>query len=145
MFGQWLYIAACYALFVAPAFFYSIFAGRTDAIFWILVGYGVFFFPMGLLAVVMFDSSSAFNPILWIGSVFSTLFQYCGLVLLIIGIVLGFRVLSGMVTQDSAQFTIGARMLGSAFSCLLLYLVFVAAHLLGRFYWRNQERLNWEV
>jgi hypothetical protein len=24
-------------------------------------------------------------------------------------------------------------------------LAMVAAHLLGRFYWQNQEKLNWEV
>ena len=28
---------------------------------------------------------------------------------------------------------------------VVVYLLLVAAHLLGRFYWRNQEKLNWEV
>jgi hypothetical protein len=39
----------------------------------------------------------------------------------------------------------GAKILEAIFTCLLLYMVFVIAHLLGRFYWRYQERLNWEV
>jgi hypothetical protein len=26
-----------------------------------------------------------------------------------------------------------------------IYLMLVAAHLLGRFYWKYEERLNWEV
>ncbi|UCF15894.1 MAG: hypothetical protein JSW59_00245 [Phycisphaerales bacterium] len=146
MVEQCLYLAACYAIFMAPAFVYGIFADKTDTIFWILIAYGVFFFPMGLLAVVMFDSSSAFNPILWIGSIFSTFFQYCGLVLLIGGIVLAFRVLTRIGgPQAPEQISIGTRILEAAFSCLMLYLVFVLAHLLGRFYWRYQDKLNWEV
>ncbi len=146
MFGQWLYVAACYALFVAPATFYSIFAGGIDAVFWILVAYGVFFFPMGLLAAVMFDSSSAFNPILWIGSIFSTFFQYCGLVFLIAGLFLAFRAMIGIVESYAPeQNTIGTGILGAALLCPMLYLVFVVAHLLGRFYWKYQDSLNWEV
>ncbi|UCE49516.1 MAG: hypothetical protein JSW47_05105 [Phycisphaerales bacterium] len=146
MVEQCLYLAACYAIFMAPAFVYGIFADKTDTIFWILIAYGVFFFPMGLLAVVMFDSSSAFNPILWIGSIFSTFFQYCGLVLLIGGVVLAFRVLTRIGgPQAPEQISIGTRILEAAFSCLMLYLVFVLAHLLGRFYWRYQDKLNWEV
>jgi hypothetical protein len=101
---------------------------------------------MGLLAVVMFDSSTAFNPVLWLGSIFSTFFQYCGLVLLVTGIVLAFSVLTGIgETEDAEQIPIGTKILEAVFSCLLLYIVFVVAHLLGRFYWRNQEKLNWEV
>jgi DNA-directed RNA polymerase subunit RPC12/RpoP len=146
MFGQWLYIAACYALFIAPATFYSIFTGRIDAIFWILAAYGVFFFPMGLLAVVMFDSSSAFNPLLWIGSILSTFFQYCGLVLLIAGISLAFRAMIGIGESHAPQQdTIGTGIMGAALLCPMLYLVFVVAHLFGRFYWRYQDKLNWEV
>lgn len=146
MFEQWLYLAACYAIFVLPAALYGIYANRTDTIFWILVAYGVFFFPMGLLAVVMFDTSSAFNPILWLGSIFSTFFQYCGLVLLVSGIVLAFLTLTGTgEPRDPEEITMGAKILEAIFTCLLLYMVFVIAHLLGRFYWRYQERLNWEV
>jgi hypothetical protein len=26
-----------------------------------------------------------------------------------------------------------------------LYIGFVIAHMIGRFYWRNQGKLNWEV
>ena len=146
MFEQWLYLAACYAIFVLPAAFYFIYANRTDRIFWILVAYGIFFFPMGLLAVMMFDTCSAFNPILWIASIFSTFFQYCGLVLFVSGIVLASLALIGIgEPQEARQMGIGARILAVMFSCLLIYMVFVVAHLLGRFYWRYQEKLNWEV
>lgn len=146
MFGQCLYLAACYAIFVLPAAFYFTYANRTDRIFWSLAAYGVFFFPMALLAVVMFDTSSAFNPILWIASILSTFFQYCGLVLFVSGIVLASLALIGIgKPQEARQMGIGAKILGAVFSCLLIYMVFVVAHLLGCFYWRYQEKLNWEV
>jgi hypothetical protein len=28
---------------------------------------------------------------------------------------------------------------------LVMYILLVVAHLLGRFYWRYQEKLNWDV
>jgi hypothetical protein len=131
---------------VLPAAFYFTYANKTDRIFWALVACAVFFFPMGLLAVVMFDTSSAFNPLLWIGSIFSTFFQYCGLVLLVSGIAFAFLTLIGIgEPQEAEQITIGVKILGAVFSCLLIYMAFVVAHLLGRFYWRYQEKLNWEV
>ena len=146
MFGQCLYLGACYAIFALPAALYSFFTNRTDATFWALVAYGVFFFPMGLLAAVMFSSSTAFNPVLWIGSILSTFFQYCGLVLLIGGIVVGVKALTTMAQSENIQQIEGSTMLLEIlFSCILLYLAFVVAHLLGRFYWRYQEKLNWEV
>jgi len=146
IFGQWLYLAACYAIFVLPAAFYFTYTNRTDRIFWTLVACGVFFFPMALLTVVMFDTSSAFNPILWIASIFSTFFQYCWLVLFVSGIVLASLALIGIGKPEEArEMGIGAKILGAVFSCLLIYMAFVVAHLLGRFYWRYQERLNWEV
>ncbi len=146
MFGQCLYLGACYIIFALPAAFYSIFTNRMDATFWILAAFGVFFFPMGLLAVVMFNSNTAFNPVLLIGSILSTFFQYCGLVLLIGGIVLAVMALTSMTQSENIQQIEGGTMLLEVlFSCILLYVAFVVAHLLGRFYWRYQEKLNWEV
>lgn len=110
---------------------------RTDAIFWLLLGYGIFFFPMGLLALAMFNSTSAFNPFLWIASIFSTFFQYCGLVLLFC--VLGWLVSRVVSSFQQSLFT--AFLSGAAF----IYLAMVAAHLLGRFYYLNSKKLNWEV
>jgi hypothetical protein len=109
----------------------------NDFVFWILAGYGIFFFPIGLLAIVMFDSSSAYNPLLWITSIFSTLFQYCGLVLFFCG--LGWLVLNAVSSfQQSLLFSY---LFGAAF----VYMAMVAAHLIGRFYYLNSKKLNWEV
>jgi hypothetical protein len=92
---------------------------------------------MGLLAVVMFDSFSALNPILLIGSICSTFFQYCGLVLLFYGLV--------VLSVKIASFLRQSWVLAYISSILFIYLLMVTAHLLGRFYWKYEERLNWEV
>jgi hypothetical protein len=108
-----------------------------DATFWLLLGYSIFFFPIGTLAVAMFRSSSAFNPLVWVASIFSTFFQYCGLVLL-------FCILGWMVSRIS--FYLQHSLLNAfLFNAVFIYFVLVAAHLLGRFYYRNREKLNWDV
>ncbi len=145
MWSQSLHIIGCYLIFLGPTLFYSAFNNKTDIVFWLLLAYGVFFFPMGLLACVMFDSISGLNPFLLIGSIFSAFFQYCGLVLLITGIVLGFKAIPTIQTDSTQQETISMIFLESIFYAILLYITFVVAHLIGRFYWRNQEKLNWEV
>lgn len=145
MWSQSLHIIGCYLIFLGPALFYSVFSNETDIVFWLLLIYGAFFFPMGLLACIMFDSVGGLNPLLLIGSIFSTFFQYCGLVLLISGIVLGFRAIQTTRTSDIQQETITTIVIGAISSLILFYIAFVVAHLIGRFFWRNQEKLNWEV
>jgi len=145
MWSQSLHIIGCYLIFLGPVLFYSAFSNKTDIVFWLLLAYGVFFFPMGLLACVMFDSISGLNPILLIVSIFSTFFQYCGLVLLISGIVLGYKAIPMTQTDNAQSNTVTITLLGSAFFLILLYITFVVAHLLGRFYCQYEEKLNWEV
>jgi len=38
-----------------------------------------------------------------------------------------------------------ARIISYVLSAVGIYLSMVLAHILGRFYWRYQEKLNWEV
>lgn len=137
MFFQTLRIIGCFIFFIAPVLFYSQYAQKADFIFWSLMAYAVLFFPMGLLAVVVFDSISGLNPVLLLGSIFSTFFQYCGLVILFYGL----GILLFIITSVIQQSWILAYISGIVF----IYLLLVAAHLLGRFFWKYQEKLNWEV
>lgn len=146
MYSQCLHIIGCYLIFAGPVGFYRLWIQRMDAMFWVLLAYGIFFFPMGLLACVMFDSIRGLNPVLLLGSIFSTIFQYCGLVLLVAAIALAvgfFTHIQG--TENVEQNWVSKMFLETLFYGIMLYATFVAAHLLGRFYWRNQEKLNWEV
>ena len=108
-----------------------------DVIYWLLLGYGVFFSPMGLLALAIFNSSSAYNPLVWITSIFSTCFQYLGLVFL-------FAILAFLVSRITAYLQ-GGFLNALLFIVVFLYLAMVAAHLLGRFYYLNSKKLNWEA
>lgn len=137
MFWQMVNIVGCLVVFFAPFVFYVLFARKAGIIFWLLLIYAVFFFPMALLAIVVLDSVSGLNPRLLYKSISNTLLQYCGLVLLFVAVVS----LIGVLGQKAGE----SGHLAFLISCASIYLVFVAAHLLGRFYWRYQEKLNWEV
>lgn len=134
---QTLRIIVCSAFFFAPMLIYFLHTRKTDTIFWSLLAYAAFFFPMGLLAVVMFDSFSGLNPILLIGSIFSIFFQYCSLIL--------FFCTCGYLFVKIIRAVPWSGFLNYIPVTVIIYLIMVAAHLLGRFYWRYQEKLNWEV
>ena len=140
MLWQMIRMLVCFIIFVGPSLVYLLNTRNPDALFWVLLAYGVFFFPMGLLAVVMFDSFSALNPLLLIGSIFSTFFQYCGLLLLFCGL----GVLSVIIMLILRQSRISS-LLFYVLHIFFIYLLMVASHLLGRFYWKYLEKLNWEV
>lgn len=137
MFWQMVSIVGCLVLFLGPAFFYQYFTEKTDAIFCILLAYGIFFFPMGLLAVIILDSSAGLDPILLVGSIFRTFFPYCGLILILCGPC----ALIGKMLSSSPPSLILSFILFAVF----VYTTMVAAHLSGRFYWRYEEKLNWDL
>ena len=148
MFGG---VAVCFC----PAAIYYVITEQTDLLFWLLSTYGIFFLPMVLLTVVMFDSVDALNPIVIIRSIFRIFFPYCGLILV-------FCVLGGLVAPiisnlpkphvlQQTPFYICMvlnYLLGTAFiyqKIALIYLAMVAAHLLGRFYWWHKDKLDWGI
>lgn len=152
MIWQLLRLFACYAFFLGPVTFYR---GYTffyeieinSIVFWSLLTYGVFFFPIGILAVVMFDSVNGLNPILLIRSIFSTLVKYCGLVILFYGLGILFFILRAIVLSILPRSGIISYIFFTyiCFHVFSVYALLILGHLIGRFYWRYQEKLNWEV
>jgi len=138
--GQFVYVLGCVAVCFWPVSVYYIVRERTDWPYWLLMAGGDFFFPMILLAAVVFDSYDALNPLLIVGSIFRTFLPYCGLVLLFTG---GAVLL---VKMNFHFYSFGTLPRGPFFiRAGQLYLLFVALGLLGRFYRRHKERLGWEV
>jgi hypothetical protein len=137
MFRQMVDILVCIVIFFIPFFLYVLIAKKAGIIFWLFLIYAVFFFPMALLSFVVFDSVAGLNPRLIYKSISATFWPYCGLVLFFIAAGLLIGVL-GYKAGESVYLVILAR-------CVGFYLLFVAAHLLGRFYWKYQEKLKWEV
>jgi DNA-directed RNA polymerase subunit RPC12/RpoP len=136
--SQLLIVLGCIAVCFCPALAYYSVTKRTDLIYWLLLTCGGFFFPMALLGVVLFDSYSALNPILIVGSIFRTFFPYCGTVLFFCGAALLF------IKMDARLYSF--RLLPTVpfvLRAVQLYLMFVAAGFLGRFYWRHKDKLDW--
>jgi DNA-directed RNA polymerase subunit RPC12/RpoP len=134
---QWLRTIGCLVVFAAPTLIYYSHTRQTDAVFWALLAVGVFAFPMALLAVVMFDSFAGLNPALLIGSVFSTFLPYCAMIA-----VFALAVFLIIETGPNAR---GSAILSFIIRCAGLYLALVVAHLLGWFYHRYEQNLNWDV
>jgi len=153
-FRQFLLLAAAFIACIFPAFIF-IFSVGTSAwtqvtlpvtvmahaglIFWLLLSTGIFLLPMCILSIVMFDSLEALNPPLIISSVFSTFFSYLLVpVLFFVPIVL---------------FIITAMMKDGAMNLVLLlllrvigcYLLVMDAYVLGWFFYKNEEKLRWDV
>jgi len=135
--SQLFLILGCVAVCFWPVAVYYVFARRTDSNFWALAGCGGFFFPMALLRGVLFDAFDALNPIFIIGSIFRTFLSYCGLIL-------SFCVFGGLVAAI-VFFLRRLPVLGFISNAVNLYLLFVAAHLLGRFYWWHKDKLDWGI
>ena len=127
----------CVAVCIGPLLAYLIITKQTDIIFWLLVTYGVFFLPMVLLALVLFDSLRALNPILIIASMFNVFLPYCGLALLFF-VVFGLIAIIIVIMPQSW-------IISYLLSAVCIYLTIVMAHLLGRFCYKYSEKLNWEV
>ncbi len=137
MFWQTVNVIGCLAVFFTPFVFYMLYARRADIIFWLLLIFAVFLYPIGLLAVVLFDSALGLNPRLLIRSISSTFFPYFRLVVLFITSIVLLSIVY-MQVEDSPLWVFILRSVG-------IYIAFIAAHILGRFYWRYQDKLNWEV
>ena len=132
-----------YGLFIADfddlMQIYSFFV-RNEVHFFSLVGLSVFIFPMGLLAVVMFDSLRGLNPILIVGSIFSTFFQYCVIAMVFcVPVVIFMGFFFGIFKLLPLPLSV------MIMKSVNLYLLMISGHLLGRFYYRNEERLYWEA
>jgi hypothetical protein len=127
----------CLCVFIAPAVFYFQHVGKIDTIFWALSACAIFFLPIALLAVVMFDSLSGLNPVLLIGSILSTFLPYCAMIAAFIT----FSFLIPHYLPEAVDSPITAFLC----YCVGIYLLIVTAHLLGWFYCRYQNELNWEA
>ncbi len=151
MLWHFLRLCLCYLIYLyAFAMLYSTYAivGNTEAneaVRVSLLGFGGFLFPMGILAVSILQSVEGLNPILLIRSIGRTFVQYLALVLLLYGFIIAFHL---FVTESAL---VGLRsgspgiFLVLAFAIRLAYFwaILVGAHILGRFYWRNEEKLGW--
>ena len=120
-----------------PAIVVNFVPDLDDKYCWVLLSVGFYFFPMMLLASIMFDTWHVFNPVLILGSIFSCFFRY-----LIIAASLPVIVIILYVVLNRISTGVLSRVI--MFLCFV-YMTFVYAHFVGRFYYLSSEKLNWEV
>jgi DNA-directed RNA polymerase subunit RPC12/RpoP len=111
---------------------------KTDELFWGIIAAGWFFLPMMLLSSIMYDSLAGLNPFLVVISIIRVFFRYVLLVLKL-SIPAGLFIITLFYSKHlGILFILPAQ-------AILLYLAFVGAAMLGRFFLVNEERLNWCV
>jgi len=95
----------------------------------------------------MFDSVNGLKPTLLIRSIDGTFFYYCCLVILFYGLGVLFVVLivrMRLILIQSGLFS-GFFLVYIFSHIFLLYALLISGHLLGRFFCRFEDKLNWEV
>jgi hypothetical protein len=138
--GQALKVITSVLVCMAPALIYLNHARSADDIFRVLYAAGGFLIPMAVLAMAMFDALHALNPVMLLGSILKTSFQYCALAAFCYVSCL-LVPMAGYCYIVRSEFWI----LGSALLLVAFYQLLILAHLLGRFYWRNEDKLNWDA
>jgi hypothetical protein len=134
------YLIAVYLLFVGPAVLYLLFTRRMDGIFWALVAWAIFFFPMGLLAMVIHDSSFVLNPLFLLGSIFGVFVPYVCLLSFTAALAGLFWYVGALLSRGLAP-----QWLWLFHTLIASYAALIMAHILGRFYWRHRERFDWGI
>ena len=136
-----VYLLGICLLFACLLFALSDPGDRGDPMMRVLLSVcAVALLPMGLLAMVLHESLSVLNPVFLLGSIRRVLLPYAALVLTVATFVL-LCVFMPRILENSRA-SIAARAGGFA---AFTYGTLVLAHLLGRFYWRYRERLDWTV
>lgn len=139
VFGQAIKVIASVVVCMGPASIYAARTGSSDAALQILFALGGFFIPMAVLAMVIYDAWRALSPFLLLGSILKTPLQYCALV--------AFGYASCLLVPVTARCltTPETWIQGFALLTVTLYQLLILAHLLGGFYRRNDEKLNWDA
>jgi len=133
------------ALGLSFALFHYEFTLRTNPPPWIAwallpaVAWGCIYYPMGFLAVTMFDSIGALNPLVIIPSIFRIFWAYSLAVLLCAIIYMANR-FGALLLATVLPLPIVTTLIIQFIS---LYLAMVTARLLGLLYWTKKSELGW--
>lgn len=123
----------------AAAYFFFRLSGQPpfDTVFWLLVGAGVAYFPMALLAVAVFDSLAGLNPLVVLTSMFRVPLQYATACI-------GFFGVFGLSWWlKIALFEISPVIICLVVGPISLYFAAVEMRILGLLFDSEKERLAW--
>ena len=134
---QTLMILGTVAVCLLPGIVYYLVRETIDINFWLLLAAGGFFLPMAMLSVIMQDGLWGLNPFRIVVSIIRTFLKYCcvaGMFYVPIAIIAYFIIYVPMKNNAVTNLL---------FRAMYVYLLIVASHILGRFFYNNKERLDW--
>jgi hypothetical protein len=148
-------LLACIVFCFWPVGLYYIATEKTGILYWLLTAIGLLLFPMALLSGFLHDSINGLNPALIIKSIIKTVPRYFPIVIFFAGFFVVLSVLTPQLPQSKNFESISlyisevaGNIFGSRYALRLtgfIYIAMIGAHILGRFYCKCKERLNWEV
>jgi hypothetical protein len=148
-------LLACIVFCFWPVAVYYILTVKTGFIYWLLAAIGFLFFPMALLSGLLYDSINGLNPVLITKSVIKTFNRYLPIVIFFAGFFIVLSVVIPPFPQSKNFKSIShyisefiGNIFGSKYALRLagfIYIAMIAAHILGRFYCRCKDKLDWEV
>lgn len=101
-----------------------------------LIGLGLLYWPMALLAVAMIDAAEGLSPMIVIPAIFKAPLAYL-MALVVLGLLVLVRVLS---TAILSSIPIAGSILDGVLS---FYFLIVEMRILGLLYYANEDRFNW--
>ena len=129
-------ILGCLFFFLSPAMIYIFAVGNINFIAWFLIIPALFFYPAGLLSVLLHNSVTGLKWHIIINTIRTTFRAYVGLFLLYC--ILLYVAIVYMANQSG--------LLGkTTFRFFVIYFALIIAHLTGRLYWKNKNTLDWDV
>jgi pSer/pThr/pTyr-binding forkhead associated (FHA) protein len=131
-------LAVCFA----PAILYGWLAKEVEiwalVLLWIA---GLLYLPMALLAVAMYDSLAALNPMLIVASILRVPLEYA-----VTCLALGFLLLVYVMVSNVLMENLHARLLASiAEHFLFFYTLTLVARLAGLLFYTTKKRLGWPM
>ena len=132
-------LLACAALCVLPVALCAFYRGQADPLCLVLTVLGGLVFPMALLSVVMHESVNGLNPLLVLRSILRTPVHYLLLVPFCYALSRIIPLAFGLIL-DKQHWHWSYVLQAASF-----YQTLVVAHLLGRFYFKNEEKLEWDA
>ena len=126
-------VMAVYILCFVPMIAYNAVVEQKDVFYWLLLAYGVWIFPMLVLSVILFHFAAAWNPVKLVRRIFRVFGKYF---ILCLGLFAFLVVLHFVPSEPHILISIGLR-----FAILYVFMIF--AHLIGRLYYNNKDKLDW--
>ncbi len=133
---QTLMILGTVAVCLLPGIVYYLTRDAIDIYFWLLLAAGGFFLPMALLSVIMQDGLWGLNPFCIVVSIIRTFLKYC----CVAGM---FYVPIAIIVYVIIYVPMNNAVTNLLFRAMFVYLLIVASHMLGRFFYNNEGKLDW--